>query len=143
MNHSFKIIALLGGLASSAIAQQSPIPAEVMVATEPTKAKAFTIWTETDLSKYDGTFSGDVGGDSAGKLTFKVGKAKKDEFPVFASGSYSQTPAGSAATVVKFENVSFYGDPQGVFNAGAFNIVFVKLGKTPGVIVGNIFIPKA
>ena len=35
-----------------------------------------------------------------------------------------------------------FGDPAGVFYAGAFNLVFVKYGKTRGVIVGNAFIPK-
>ena len=143
MIRSLNILALWSLLSCVAIAQQSPIPAEVMVATEPTMAKEFSLWAETDLSKYEGTFSGDVGGDSSGKLIFKLGKAKQGEFPVYASGSYSQTPAGSAATSVKFENAAYYGDMKGVFAVGAFNIVFVKHGKIPGVIVGNIFIPKA
>jgi len=136
------ILALMGALVSTSIAQ-SPVPAKVMVGTEEMKAKNFTVWAETDLAKYDGTFTGDVGGDSGGKLTFKAAKAKKDEFPAFASGTYSLTPAGSTPTVVKFENAVYYGDPQGVFSAGPFKVIFVKYGKTQGVIIGNVFLPKA
>lgn len=135
------ILALMGALASTAPAQSS-VPVSVMVGTEEAGAKDFTVWAETDLAKYDGTFSGDVGGDSTGKLTFRAGKSKKDESPAFASGSYSLTPAGATPTVVKFENAVSYGDPQGVVSAGAFNLIFVKYGKVRGVIVGHVFIPK-
>ena len=137
------ILTLMGALSSTSPAQESPIPATVMVATEEVEAKDFTIWAETDLTKYDGTFSGEVGGDSGGKLTFKASKAKKDEFPAYASGSYTLTPAGSTPTVIKFENAFSYGDPNGIVTAGAFDLIFVKYGKTTGVIIGNIFIPKA
>jgi hypothetical protein len=134
----------MGALATSALAQsQSPIPANVLVATDEVAAKEFTLWSEADPTKYAGSYSGDVGGDSSGKLTFKVGKVKKDEFPILASGTYKLAAAGADPTVVTFENATFWGDPEGVFTVGAFNIVFVKLGKTPGVIVGNVFIPKA
>lgn len=113
-----------------------------MVATEEVEATEFTVWAETDLAKYDGTFSGEVGGDSGGTLTFKTAKPKKEEASPSASGSYSLAPAGSTPTVVKFENAVYYGDPEGVFDAGVFRIVFVKYGKTRGVILGNVFIPK-
>ena len=138
-----KILALIGTLATTAFAQQSPIPASVLVGTDEVKAKEFTTWTETDVSKYAGTFSGDVGGDSTGKLTFRIAKAKKDESPVLASGTYSVTPAGMAPTVVTFENALYWGDPEGFVSVGAFNLVFVKFGKTRGVVVGNVFVPKA
>lgn len=137
------IFALASALIATSPAQQSPVPANVMVGTEEMKRKDFTVWTETDRSKYDGTFAGDAGGDSSGKLTIKTSKAKSDGSPASASGSYTLTAAGSTPTVVKFENAPDYGDPAGVFSAGAFSLVFVKYGKTPGVIVGNVFIPKS
>jgi hypothetical protein len=138
---TFRILFIATALATSAFAQTS-IPTIVMVGTEEMQAKDFSSWTETDATKYDGTYSGDVGGDSSGKLTFKAGKAKKDESMVYASGSYSLTPAGATPTLVKFENAVTYGDPVGVFSAGAFNIVFVKFGKKKGAIIGSTFIPR-
>lgn len=141
MLSSIQVLALTVAFASSALAQ-SPVPAKVLVATDEVSAKEFTVWSETDLAKYAGTYSGDVGGDSAGKLIFKVGKAKKDEFPVLSSGTFSLTAAGSTPTVVSFQNATYWGDTPGLVSVGAFNLVFVKYGKTSGVIVGNVFIPR-
>lgn len=141
MKRPFLIITAIAALCANSIAD-TPVPAKVLVATEEMKAKDFTVWTETDLSKYEGAFTGDVGGDSTGLFTIKIGKAKKGEFPILASGSFTLTPAGQKPTIVKFENATYYGDAKGVFTVGAFNIVFVNYGKTPGVIVGNVFLPK-
>ena len=138
---SLSVLALMGALISPALAQ-SPIPPNVIVGTEEMEAKDFTIWEETDLAKYDGTFSGEVGGDSGGTLKFKTAKPKEEESSASASGSYSLAPAGAIPTVVKFENAVYYGDPKGVFDASVFRIVFVKYGKIRGVILGNVFIPK-
>jgi len=142
MSSPIRILALTFAFASTAFAQ-SPVPANVLVATDEVAAKEFTVWTEADLTKYEGTYSGDVGGDSTGKLIFKVGKSKKNEFPVFASGTFSLAAAGSTPTVVTFQNANYWGTPEGVVSVGAFNLVFVKFGKTPGVIVGNVFIRKS
>lgn len=141
MTHSLTILAIIGALATTALAQ-SPIPANVFVKTEQMKSKDFTIWTESDPTKYGGIFSGDVGGDGTGKLSFKAGKIKGGAFPVFASGKYTLKIAGTAPTVVQFENAIFYGDSEGVFSVGAFDVIFVKFGKTPGVIIGNVFLPQ-
>jgi len=137
-----KTLALVAALATSALAE-SPIPAQVLVATDEVSAKAFTLWSATDPAAYAGTYSGDVGGDSTGKLTIKVGKAKKDGSPVTAAGSYRLAAAGMAPTVVTFENAIYWGDTAGHFTVGAFDLIFVKMGNTPGVIVGKVFIPRA
>lgn len=136
-----RLLAVTAALLS--VTQAQPIPNQVLVATEPMTAKDFTVWEEADATSYEGTYEGDVGGDSGGKFVFKLGKAKKQALPIMASGSYSQTPAGSATMLVKFENAFNYGDEPGVFEAGAFKIIFVKFGKTKGVIVGSLFLPKA
>ena len=143
MKKPIRLLSLAIALASTALqAQDSPIPATVMVATDDLAAKDFTVWAEDDISQYAGNYSGDVGGDSSGKLTLKVNKAKKDESPVSASGSYSVAAAGSKPTVVSFQNASYWGEPRGVISVGPFNLVFVNMGKIKGVIVGNVFLPK-
>lgn len=142
MKRPFAILALSTVLYSSLLAEDNAIPATVMVATEPTAAKEFKQWISADLSVFSGTYSGDVGGDSGGNLTFKVGKAKKDVQPTTASGTFTVTPAGSTPTVVKFEGATNFGTEDSIFTVGAFNIVFVNYGKTKGVIVGNVFLPK-
>ncbi len=113
-----------------------------MVATDDLAAKDFKVWAEADISQYGGNYSGDVGGDSSGKLTLKVTKAKSEASPVNASGSYSVAAAGSKPTVVSFQNACYWGDPQGVTTVGPFNLVFVTMCITKGVIVGNVFLPK-
>lgn len=65
-----------------------------MVKTEEVMSKVFTVPEETELTKFDGTYEGDVSGDSTGKLIFKAAKAKNDKVPAYASGSYSLTPVG-------------------------------------------------
>ncbi len=130
---------LLAGLSEEAPAASLPTwLSEVLVGTEPTSIKEFSPWSEKDAAKYEGTYKGDVGGDSSGSVVIKIKKSKSAELPFFVSGSYTLKPAGGEATTLKFDNVSYDGD-EGFHG---FELRFVKLGKVPGVIIGRVFIRK-
>lgn len=139
MIKSFSLLAFMAALGTSAMADPS-LPENVVVATDEIAAKEFTAWIEKDVSKYDGTYSGEVGGDGMGKLVIKV--AKGADGPSLASGTFTHTFVGLKPIVVKITNAVGFGDPDNVFTASAFNVVFVKYGKTPGVVVGKVFIPR-
>lgn len=139
MIKSFSILAFMAALATAALGQ-SPIPANVMVATEEVEGSEFTSWIEEEGAKYDGTYTGDVGGDGTGKFVFKT--AEGEDGSAIASATYTHTLVGMAPIVVKIEKALCFGDPNNVYLTGAFDIVFVKYGKVRGVIVGNVFIPK-
>ena len=115
-------------------------PAEVLVGTEPTAGKQFKSWVEADGAKYAGTYKGDIGGDTTGELTVKVGKPKSGDSPLLLSGTFTQTTAGGTPATLKFDNLPYHGeDGPGL---DAFGLSFVRLGKTPGVIIGSVFLPR-
>ncbi|MEZ5404764.1 MAG: hypothetical protein R3F23_00940 [Verrucomicrobiia bacterium] len=133
------------GLTLSALAEpQSPIPSEVLVATDIVSAKDFKLWKENDRKKYNGTYSGDVGGDTEGVLTVnfeqKVTDLSLKTSDFLASGIYRQKTPNTPETVVLYKNAPSYEDS--VINTGPFSIIFVIFEKQKGAIIGNIFLPR-
>lgn len=122
----------------------SPIPVEVVYATDLVPGKEFTLWKETDLQKYNGTYSGEIGGDSGGILKIKFEKKIQDlinkTYAFAASGTYQHQTAGSQETLVSFNNAFSY--EEGVVDAGAFSLIFVTFENQKGVIINRFFIPK-
>jgi len=138
------IAALLLPLGIATIHAQSPLPPTVIVGGGgPVDSKEFTVWIEKDPTKYAGSFFGDVSGDTGGHLTITVTSQKDPALPFVASGTYKQKTAGSTPEqVVNFSNAHYYQDVEGMFDAGAFRMIFVKYGKHNGVIVNGRFIRK-
>lgn len=136
---------LLFSLTFCALADaESPIPSEVVYATDMYPAKDFVLWKENDRKKYNGTYAGDIGGDTEGSLTInyeqKVTDLSRKTTDFLASGIYKQRSAGSFETVVLFKNAFSY--EEGVADAGSFSMVFVTFERQKGVIVGKYFLPR-
>ena len=127
-------------LLGTAVLAAPPWPDEVLVGTDPTSGKQFKAWVEADGAKYAGTYKGDIGGDTAGELIVKVTKPKSGESPLLLSGTFTQTTAGGTPMTFKFDNLPHSGEDGPSLNA--FGLSFVKLDKTPGVIIGSVFIPR-
>ncbi len=133
---------LLFTIFASVAQAQTQLPESIVVGTDVLTPSEFSPWTESDLTKYDGTYAGEVGGDTNGSLTIKIKPATGENDLTVASGTFERTTVSLAPTVVKFTEAYYFTDSEGTFDVGAFNVSFVKLGETPGVIVGNLFLPK-
>lgn len=108
-------------------------------------AAKFTPWTVADPAEYNGTFAGDVGGDTTGKLEIKIATTGKEQAPYNVSGTYTHATAGTEPSVVTFTHGGF-GDPDSKYItmvAGPVSITFVVLDGKKGVIIGGAFIPQS
>lgn len=135
---------LLIGFGTSTLSA-ADLPGEVLVQTDMVAAAKFTPWKVADPAEYTGTFSGDVGGDTTGKLEIKIATTGKEEAPYNVSGTYTHAVASLDPCVVTFTHGGF-GDPDSKFItmvAGPVSISFVILDGKKGVIIGGAFIPKS
>jgi len=140
------IAALLVPIAITTIHAQPSLPPVVIAGNEPVNSKEFSAWIEQDPTKYSGSYSGEPGGDTGATFTINVTKHVTKNViqtvPFVASGTCNRKTSGCIPQVVDFKDAHYYNDSKGVFDAGAFKIIFVKYGKRHGAIIGDCFFDK-
>lgn len=140
-----KKLPLFALVLAATLATAADLPEEVLVQTDMVPAAKFTPWKATEPSKFAGTYEGDVGGDTSGKLQIKITKSGKEEVTYNASGSYHHATAGQEPSVVTFTRGLFNEADEkfATMTAGPVTITFVTLDGAKGVIIGGAFIPKS
>lgn len=122
------------------------LPEEIVVGTEPMPASEFKAWLPKDAAEYTGSYSGDIGGDTAGQFEIKVVQDSDKKGAYVATGKLVRKVAGQKPEKLDFKKSALNTSDKIVsFKIGKLSVSFVTYGKQHGIIIDDefaAFIPK-